>query len=79
MDQPEKQRSNWRRWVTPKTVTAAVIAALALSFVIQNTNEGRVDFLFWNVSMPAWIWIALVFVAGVAVGSLFPWFRPKRR
>ena len=62
----------------PKVVAGIVIAVLALVFVFQNTGEGRIDILFWSVSMPTWIWLLVIFVAGVAVGSLFPWMRRRR-
>jgi len=61
-----------------KTIGAVVVAVLALVFVFQNTGKGKVDFLFWTISMPAWIWLIVIFAAGVVVGSLFPWLRRKR-
>ncbi|UYM07328.1 LapA family protein [Solicola gregarius] len=64
--------------IRPKTVIGVVIAVLALVFVFQNTGKGQVDFLFWSVSMPAWIWLLVIFAAGVVVGSNFPWLRRRR-
>nr|WP_246087067.1 hypothetical protein [Nocardioides humi] len=28
--------------------------------------------------MPAWIWLLVVFAAGLAVGSLFPWLHRRK-
>jgi uncharacterized integral membrane protein len=67
-----------RRSVSPKMVLAIVVGVLALVFVFQNTSSKHVRFLFWSLSMPAWIWLLVVFVAGVVVGSLFPWLRRRR-
>lgn len=68
-----------RQWsVSPKVVVAVVLGVLALIFVFQNSAHGHVRFLFWTLSMPAWVWLLVVFVVGVVVGSLFPWFRRRR-
>jgi uncharacterized integral membrane protein len=68
-----------RRSVSPKMVVAIIVGVLALVFVFQNTGSKHVDFLFWSLSMPAWIWLLVVFVAGLVVGSMFPWLRRRRR
>jgi uncharacterized integral membrane protein len=47
-------------------------------FALQNTGEKHVRFLFWSWSMPAWIWLLVIFAAGVVVGSIFPWLRRRR-
>ncbi|WP_019144017.1 lipopolysaccharide assembly protein LapA domain-containing protein [Aeromicrobium massiliense] len=67
------------RTVRVRTVVAVVLAVLALTFVFQNTGSKSIRFLFWSTSMPAWIWLLVVFVAGVVAGSLFPWFRRRAR
>jgi uncharacterized integral membrane protein len=64
--------------VSLKLVGAAVLGILATVFVFQNTARGQIDFLFWSIRMPAWIWLLGVFVAGVLVGSMFPWLRRRR-
>jgi uncharacterized integral membrane protein len=66
------------RTVRVRTVVAAILVVLALVFVVQNTSSRRVHFLFWSMSLPTWIWLLVIFVVGVAVGSLFPWLRKKR-
>ncbi|UPK75021.1 LapA family protein [Nocardioidaceae bacterium SCSIO 66511] len=65
--------------ISPKLVVGLVIAVVALVFIFQNTSKGRIDFLFWTISMPAWIWLLVIFVAGLVVGSLFPWMRGRRK
>jgi uncharacterized integral membrane protein len=74
-DRPAHTR---RRSVSPKLITAVVLGALALIFVLENTHKGTVHFLFWHLTMPMWIWAVLLLAAGVIIGSLFPWLRPKR-
>lgn len=62
-----------------KTIVALVLLALALVFAFSNLAPGPVNFLAWTITMPTWIWFLVVLVVGVIVGSLFPWFRPRRR
>ena len=66
-----------RLTIRPKAVVGVVIAVLALVFIFQNAGKGRIEFLFWSVSMPAWIWLLVIFVAGLVTGSLFPWLRGR--
>ena len=65
--------------VSPRLVGIVVLAVLAVVFVFQNTDKGRVNVLFWTIRMPAWIWLLAVFLAGVAVGSVLPWLRRRAR
>ncbi|MGY0237062.1 lipopolysaccharide assembly protein LapA domain-containing protein [Longispora urticae] len=66
------------RTLSPKLVIGLVIGVLALVFVFQNTANGKVSFLGWEFNAPAWLWMLVLFVAGLVVGSIFPWFRRKR-
>lgn len=67
-----------RRRLSPKVIGTVVIAVLALVFVFQNTASGQVRFLFWTMTAPAWAWLLIIFVAGLVVGSVFPWLRRPR-
>ena len=65
--------------VSPKVIAGGVIGLLALIFVFEITGEGRVNFLFWHVNAPAFLWLVILFGSGVVVGSLFPWLRRKSK
>lgn len=65
--------------VNARVIVAAVLAALAVTFIFQNAGTARVHLLFWTLSLPGWIWLLLIFLAGVAVGSIFPWLRRKKK
>jgi uncharacterized integral membrane protein len=75
-EEVEPTESRFR--LSPKAIGALVVAVLALVFVFQNTAERRVHFWFWNASMPMWVWFLALLAAGVVIGSLFPWLRPRR-
>ena len=72
-------RGGISRFLSPKTITALVLAVLALIFVFQNTGRGTVQLYFWEITAPAWVWTLTLFIAGAIVGSLFPWLRRRRR
>ncbi|MFV0309921.1 MAG: lipopolysaccharide assembly protein LapA domain-containing protein, partial [Desertimonas sp.] len=59
-------------------IVAGVITILALIFVLQNTGSARVNLLWADIDMPAWLWMALLFLGGMIVGSIFPWFRRRK-
>lgn len=62
-----------------KVVIAIILAVVALAFVFSNVAPATLKFLFLQFTMPAWGWFLAVLVAGVVIGSLFPWFRPKKK
>jgi uncharacterized integral membrane protein len=74
---PETAERRSSPLLRPKVVAAAVIGLLALVFILQNAGSRRVEFLFWDVSAPSWLWMVILFGAGVVVGSVFPWFRRR--
>ena len=65
--------------VSAKGITAIIIAIVALAFVFSNVAPATLRFLFLQFTMPAWGWFFAVLLAGVVIGSLFPWFRPRKK
>lgn len=61
-----------------KMITAIILAIIALAFVFSNVGPATLRFLFLQFTMPAWGWFLAVLLAGVVIGSLFPWFRPRK-
>jgi len=68
-----------KRRVTAKFIVVLVLIVLAAIFIAQNTGSGKINLLFWSVSLPTWIWLLAVLLIGVIIGSMFPWFRPKKK
>lgn len=62
-----------------KAIVAIIIAIAALCFVFSNVAPATLRFLFLEFTMPAWGWFLAVLAAGIVIGSLFPWFRPRRK
>jgi len=53
-----------------RLIVAGVIIALAVWFVLANTEEVGVKLWLVKVETPMWIMITVVFIAGWAVGAL---------
>ena len=62
----------------PRGIVAIVITVLALIVVFQNTASRDVHFLFWKASMPVWVWLFAMLLAGYVIGSIFPAFRRRK-
>jgi uncharacterized integral membrane protein len=78
VNQPERSvHEGWRP--TPKQVVAAVIVVVALVAILQNRRTGRFDLLWFDFEAPVWIWLLVVFAAGVATGLLIASRRAKRK
>jgi uncharacterized integral membrane protein len=67
---PSRQGTNWKGWATLAAIVLLVI------FVVQNSQEVEIDFLFFtSVSTP--LILALVFSA--LLGALIGWLAPRVR
>jgi uncharacterized integral membrane protein len=67
-----------RSGLGPRGIIAIAITVLALIIVFQNTASRDVHFLFWKASMPVWVWLFAMLLAGYVIGSVFPAFRRRR-
>lgn len=54
-----------------KMIGAGIAAALLLVFILQNTNEADINFLFWDGGVPLWILIAVSAALGLVIGWFF--------
>ena len=55
--------------VTPGRVTVAVVAVLAVVFICVNTEDVTIRLIVPEVSMPLWLALLGVFVAGLVCGG----------
>jgi uncharacterized integral membrane protein len=62
-------RKSDRKW---RSYLAGAIALLALIFVLQNTGETRVKFLFAETELPLFFALVISIALGVAIGWLTP-------
>jgi uncharacterized integral membrane protein len=72
-------RNDTRRDIGLGTIIGGIAALLALIFILQNTESGTVQFLFWDFTMATWVWALLLFVLGAVSGYFFHWQRRRAR
>jgi lipopolysaccharide assembly protein A len=56
-----------------------IIAILALIFILQNREDLPVNFLWLDIKAPLWVWLAIMFLAGGAVGWIASRNRIRRK
>lgn len=78
-DTARDEVSESKKATNTKAIVAIIIAIAALAFVFSNVAPATLRFLFLEFTMPAWGWFLAVLLAGVVIGSLFPWFRPRKK
>ncbi|GAA2146596.1 LapA family protein [Glycomyces algeriensis] len=62
-----------------RLIVAGVIIALAVWFILANTEAVSVKLWLFKVETPMWIMITVVFLAGWAVGALLRRRSAKKR
>lgn len=62
-----------------KLVIVLVLLAAALVFVFSNLQSVTLSFVGMQINAPMWIWFLVLLVIGVVIGSIFPWFRAKKK
>lgn len=69
-----------RSGISPVLIALAVVVALALVFVIQNTEQAGVQLLFWERQMSVWVAIAIAIGIGILLDRLIStWWRRRHR
>lgn len=66
------------RSIGPKQIAIGVLGILAVVFIFQNTGKGKVHFLWFDITAPAWLWLIVVFLIGGAVGWIIRVRRDRR-
>jgi uncharacterized integral membrane protein len=74
-DAPQGQKSK----ISAALVAWIVLAVLAVVFILQNTRNSKVTFLFWDGTVSIWIVIVIAIVLGVLLDRLGTWFVRRRR
>lgn len=64
---------------TAKNILAIVIAVAALVFVFSNVGIATLNLFGARIALPGWIWFIGLLAVGFVVGSLFPWFKAKKK
>jgi uncharacterized integral membrane protein len=61
-----------------RVIVGLAIVLLVVLFAVQNTDPVGLHLLFWEVSAPAAVAVAVTFACGVLTGALFVWTEQRR-
>ena len=68
-----------REGLSGTMIAGIIVFVVLIVFVLQNSDDAKVDFLFWDATLSLWA----VVLIGAALGFLVGWFlgrsRMKRR
>jgi uncharacterized integral membrane protein len=62
-----------------KTLIAAMTFVLFLGFLLQNSEETPVEFLWWEGSLPRWLILMIAALTGIVIWELSGYLRRRRR
>lgn len=54
---------------TPARILVIIIAVLSIVFIVENTEEVEVRLIVPLVTMPLYVWLIVMFLAGMACGA----------
>ena len=77
----ERPADGARSGPSPTLIVVIVIAILVAIFVLQNSHDTNIEFLFVDVSAPVWVAFAIALVLGALLDRFITmwWRRRKRR
>ena len=62
-----------------KTLIAAMLAVLFFGFLVTNSDDVDVEFLWWKESLPLWLILMMSALAGIVIWELGSYLRRRRR
>lgn len=74
-DRDKELRKGEGSSIRPGQWIGLIALALFIIFVVQNTNDGSMEVLFWELTLPVWVFFVGVFL----LGAVFGWFAKGRR
>lgn len=60
-------------------VGAAIVAIALVAFIVQNTDDTQLQWLFVERSAPLWVVIVIAAVAGAVLSEALGWVIRRRR
>jgi uncharacterized integral membrane protein len=60
-------------------VVLGIVAVLLVIFILQNDQQGPIDFLFWHFKVRIWAALLITTVLSFVAGYLTSWLRRRRR
>jgi uncharacterized integral membrane protein len=67
-----------RNRVDGKTILGVVLIVIVLVFIAQNSEDARIDFLWFNFTMALWLTLLIVFLLGMMSAFALRGFRKDK-
>lgn len=68
-----------REGMSGGAIALVVVGVLLLLFILQNSEKGTINFLFWDATMRTWVALSIAAVLGFVGGYLVARLRRRRR
>lgn len=79
-EKPPSKSSNAQNGVNATLIAFVVLAALTVTFILQNRSEVRTHFLFFTKTSKVWATIGVALVVGAGLDRLFSlWWRRRKQ
>ena len=67
-----------KRQVSIGLIVGAIFGVALLLFILQNTEEQDISFLFWEIGMPVWLLLVITILLTVVITVITMWFIGRR-
>ena len=62
-----------------KTLVAAMLLVLFVGFLLANSEDVNVEFLWWSGDAPLWLVLVISALVGIVIWELAAYLRRRRR
>ncbi len=62
--------ANQEKKFNGRLVSGVIVAVIALIVIVQNTADTTIKFLGWELNMPTWLILVIMFVLGMLLGGV---------
>lgn len=60
-------------------IVGAIGGVVLLLFILQNTDDADINFLFWDIGMPLWMLLVITILITVLLTIIVMWFLGRRK
>ena len=78
-DRSARQDGSDKSRVSSGLVGMLVLAAALVVFILQNTQDVKVDWLFFDGTLPLWLLLLVTAIAGALLAEVAGWLLRRRR
>lgn len=65
--------------VSTRMIVAGIVLIIAVIFIAQNTDEQTLEFLWFDVTMPLWVFMTIMLIGGALIGQGIVYARARNK